>query len=150
MAARLWNKAPFIRLLPALAGGALLQWYLAFPLRFLWIGTASVFILLLVIGFLPLHFRYQLNKASGILLLLLLMFTGGLIVWQQDVRNATGWFGHHYQPGDFVALTIEEPLIEKANSYTATASVQILYQQKKARKVTGTIILYFKNIKPGI
>ena len=31
MAARLWNKAPFVRLLTALAVGVLWQWYLPLP-----------------------------------------------------------------------------------------------------------------------
>ncbi len=144
MAARLWHKAPFVRLLTAFAAGILLQWYLPLPALTWWVAFGSTLLLTAAFSFTGIGFRFRFGAAAGALLFLLVLATGALRVWQQDVRTAAGWIGHHYQPGDFAAITIEEPLVEKTASYKALASVTTLYRGKKSIAVSGKIILYFK------
>jgi competence protein ComEC len=144
MAARLWNKAPFVRLLFALALGVLWQWYLPLPST-IWLSFFGLcFLAVGAFSFTSMRFRYRFSTPAGLALFLLLLSTGALLVWKQDVRNAPAWFGQHYQPGDFVALTIQEPLVEKTASFKAVASVTALYRQQKHLAVSGEVILYFK------
>ena len=144
MAARLWNKAPFVRLLTALAGGVLLQWYVPLPLFALWLSAGCASLVVLLYSVVPIVFRYRLRTLNGVSLLLLIASFGALLVWKHDVRNHPDWFGHRYHQGDFVLVTIKEPLVEKANSFKALASVQAVYKNKWEQKTSGTVIVYFK------
>jgi hypothetical protein len=38
-----------------------------------------------------------------------------LLTYQKDIRNHKDWVGNHYQSGDAVVVTLNEPLIEKQN-----------------------------------
>lgn len=144
MAARLWNKAPFVRLLTALAGGAVLQRYVPLPQATMWLCTGSSLLAVLLYSFVSINLRYRVRALNGFFLLLLVASVGALLAWQHDVRNNPDWFGHGYQQGDFVSVTIEEPLVEKANSYKAVASVHAVYKSRKEQKTKGEVLLYFK------
>lgn len=144
MAAQLWNKAPFVRLLTALSAGAVWQWYYPQPASVLWTSLSVVLLVVFLYSFLPVNLRYRFRVLNGFFLLLLLATTGALLVWKQDVRNTSQWFGHFYQSGNFVSVVIEEPLVEKAASYKAVASVVAVYKNKKEQKTGGRVILYFK------
>src|SRR5215218_6131295 len=134
MAARLWNKAPFVRLLAALSGGVVLQWYLQGFLPVLGILFGVSAFLLFGYAFLPIRWRFRLRVLSGISLFSLLAATGGLLVHFHTAVNNQRWFGHSYRPGSAVLVTIEEPLVEKAASYKAIATVQVLYEKNTGRK----------------
>ncbi|WP_121352728.1 ComEC/Rec2 family competence protein [Flavisolibacter nicotianae] len=144
MAARLWHKAPFVRLLAALAGGVVLQWYGQFPLTALLLCFACCLSSLLLYSVLPLRWRYRLRVSNGLALLLLLVALGGISVWLHDTRNNPLWFGNTYRNGDFVQVILEEPLVEKTASYKALATVHSLRTKAGERKTEGRIILYFK------
>jgi competence protein ComEC len=144
MAARLWNKAPFVRLLSALAAGVVVQWYLPIPLAVLLSCFSSCLLFVLFYSWIAIKWRYKLAVISGAGLLLLMASLGGLAVWLHDVRNHPAWVGHTYHNGDYVFVTLEEPLVEKANSYKAEASVQAVLTANAERRAMGNIILYFK------
>lgn len=139
-----WRKAPFVRLLLAFAAGILLQWYLSFPFSAL-VGTAGfcLFLLLLYL-FLPLRGKFKWQVFHGVLIAFLLATAGALSVWRADVRNRRDWIGHYYKPGDFALVTLQEPLVEKPNSYKALARVEALFQNNRLRPVTGRALFYFK------
>ncbi|MBB1286073.1 ComEC family competence protein [Flavisolibacter sp. BT320] len=144
MAAQVWQKAPFIRLLAALAAGILLQWYAPLSLQTILVLLTGSVVLIMAYNFTDVYFRYRLRSLQGFVLLLLIALCGSLAVWLNDVRNRQHWTGHFYQAGDVLAVTMQEPLVEKANSYKALARVDVLYQNKKPKTATGTIILYFR------
>ena len=144
MAAQLWNKAPFLRLLAALAAGVTVQWYYPLPVPILVGALALLLLAVLGYSFLSVTLRYRLRVANGVMLSLMVAAAGALLVCRQDVRNDALWFGKIYQPGSLVSVVIEEPLVEKANSYKAVASVCTLYQNKKEQTVSGQVLLYFK------
>lgn len=144
MAARLWNKAPFVRLLAALASGVVWQRYLSLPVAVLAAVFCAAFLAIVVYGFVPVRWRYRLAPINGVVLLLLLAVLGGLLVWRSDVRNNSSWFGQAYRNGNCVLATVQEPLVEKAASYKAIARVAAIYQKQSGQKTAGDIILYFK------
>ncbi|HEV7333430.1 MAG TPA: ComEC/Rec2 family competence protein [Flavisolibacter sp.] len=151
MAARIWHKAPFVRLLLALAAGILLQWYVAVPLKTILLLFTCSALLVVGFGFTTVGLRYRLRALQGFALTLLVASCGSVVVWLNDVRNHSHWAGHHYQKGDFVAVTLQEPLVEKANSYKALATVDAVYHNRASKKATGEIILYFRkdSFPPG-
>ena len=152
MAARLWNKAPFVRLLTALASGAVLQWYLQGSLSMLLILPGLSLLLLFGHSFLSIQRRYRLRVLNGCCVFLLLATTGSLLVHFHNVRNNKRWFGHAYHPDKKVLVSIEEPLVEKAASYKAIATVQALHEKNAGHKAEGKILLYFKkdSLKPAL
>lgn len=144
MAARLWHKAPFVRLLAALATGIATQWYAALPFLPLLVCFGLCLLFVLLYSWLAVRWKYRLHAVSGVVLLLLVAFTGGLSVWLHNVQHQPLWFGHTYQSGDFVLATLEEPPVEKTASYKALATVHRLWTNKVERETEGRIILYFK------
>jgi competence protein ComEC len=144
MAAQLWNKAPFIRLLIALATGIILQWYAQLPLDYLMVIFATSLAFVFFYSLTSIRKRYQLGVANGIAVCLLFASAGGLLVWTNDIRNDQEWVGHHLKKKNFISVLVEEPLVEKANSYKALASLQSLNDSGLGYAVNGKVILYFK------
>lgn len=144
MAAQLWHKAPFTRLLLALAGGILVQWYLQPPLAALFICLGSCLAVTTIYAFSAVEARYWFRAINGAGLFLLLACTGSIAVWLHDVRKNADWFGKFYKEDDYVLVTIEEPLVEKANSFKAVATVNAVYKTKNKTTTTGALLLYFK------
>jgi competence protein ComEC len=144
MAAQVWNKAPVIRLLIALISGILLQWYGQLPLTCIAICFIISFLFFLVYSFTAVKIRYRLSVVNGIFVCLLLVSTGSSLVWLHDIRNNKQWAGHSYAASSHVIVTIEEPLVEKANSYKALAIFQSTIQNGFRTSSEGKIILYFK------
>lgn len=139
----LWNKAPFIRFLICLIAGILLQWHLQFSLLSLLIFFASLFFFLVAYSFFSIKAKFFLRHTLGICLQLIIVSTGAMLVWVKDIRHNQQWLGHHYKQ-QLIIATLQEPLVEKANSYKAIATARSLYQNDTAKTVTGNIIIYFK------
>jgi len=144
MAATLWHKAPFIRLLLALASGILLQWNVQFSLTILLLAFSVSFSFLLFYSLLKVKWRYQLSLVNGLMACTLFAVMGGLLVWTNDIRNDENWLGHHLARREAILVTIDEPLVEKANSYKANAKLEAVHWNDSSLKVAGKIILYFK------
>lgn len=87
-------------------------------------------------------FRYKI--INGVSINVLFICLGALIATHNDIRNHKKWFGHQYSAGDILILKLEEPLVEKANSYKALALVKGFYKNNAFQKTKGSIILYFK------
>ena len=144
MAAKLWNKAPFVPLLTALITGIALQWFFCLHLAALVVALSISFAFICVYSFSTIKFRYGLSLVNGIFTYVLLIAMGGGLVWLQDVRNKKDWAGHHYVNGETVIVTLEEPLVEKTNSYKAEASFYSISSRDSSRSVKGKLLLYFQ------
>lgn len=139
-----WTPAPFLRLLPALAGGIALGWYTGVEAS-IW-ATLGCFFLLnnMFFSFLPLALQYRLKLLPGSCLLLLFMCLGATLVQVQDIRNKPGWFGKTYQGTNPMVVMLAEPLVAKANSWKAIGQVQQLQRAGGYAPAEGRILLYFK------
>jgi competence protein ComEC len=138
-----WKSSPFVRLLLPLVAGILLQWYLQFSLLFIIFSFASFFIAFLLFRFLPLAVHFKVQWLQGISINLLLLSFGLFITWQKDIRNHEDWFGNYYRDEDQLVVKIDEPLIAKAKSYKANASVEALIDNDSSIDYKGRLILYF-------
>src|SRR5215208_7184921 len=144
----LWNKAPFIRLLISLMSGIILQRQLEFSFSYVLVFLVVFSTTIITYSAFPLRIKYKFSFVNGSSIKLWFLFMGMGLVWLKDIRHHSNWIGHYYKEGDHLMVTIEEPLIEKSNSYKALGSVVCLYDKNKIRPLEGKIMLYFKK-EPG-
>ena len=144
MAARVWHKAPFLRILVALSLGIMVQWNTSLPLPVWLLYFLASFLFTTVYSFAAIKQRFRFSIANGFALNLLFISFGALLVWESDVRNGNDWIGHHYKPGNGVSVVLQEPLVEKANSYKALANIESLIGDSSSTGVKGKLIVYFK------
>jgi competence protein ComEC len=138
-----WKTAPFIRLLLPFVMGIIIGWYLQIPILLATFGIVSFLIAFGLFYLLPIVIKFKIQFVQGILLNLVLIAAGMLITWQKDVRHSDSWFGNHYQNGDYMAVKIAEPVIEKTKSIKADAVVEALVSNQTAQPTTGKLLLYF-------
>ncbi len=139
----IWKQMPFVRLIVPLIAGIILQWYLQFSLSSLIVFVVAVSVPLLVFLFLPLSLKYSLRWIQGVALMLFIAAIGCLITYNKDISHHKDWVGNHYQDNTAVLATLQEPLVEKAKSYKAEATVEAIQLNGQWRKVTGNILIYF-------
>lgn len=140
----LYKKAPFLKFLPALMAGILLQWHFDFTL----LVSVCIFIAgftgLAIFRNLSLRSRFFYNVAAGFSIAVVFFGLGSLLTYQKDIRNHKDWVGNHYQSGDAVVVTLNEPLIEKTKSFKANATVEYLIHNGMQTSSKGSILIYFK------
>lgn len=139
----IWKTAPFIRILPPLIAGILLQWYLQVSLLFILIAFISFSIGLLLYELLPTSTKFAFPALRGVCILLLWMAGGALLSWKQNVNNNSNWYGNFYTDSSYIIATINEPVVEKTKSYKADALVEVIITDGKATTCEGKILLYF-------
>ncbi|MBS1495320.1 MAG: ComEC family competence protein [Bacteroidetes bacterium] len=139
-----WKQAPFIRLIIPLIAGIVLQWYLQFSVAF--IAASIIIFTVSFFAFYTLSFRLRFKLAwlQGVVLNFLIASMALLITWLQDARHQQNWYGHLYAEPSTLIVKINEPLIEKSNSYKADGLVETLFKEGKSYAVNGKILLYFK------
>src|SRR3569833_633466 len=137
------KQLPFLRLVACLIAGILLQWYLQFSLIILLIAGSVVITALLLLLLLPQRVMFSWYWVRGVVMLLLFVVAGGVLVYIKDVRNNTRFIGNYYKPGQAVLVTLDEPLVEKTNSYKAQATLTAVRQGSQWKNVTGDVLLYF-------
>src|SRR5215218_9735758 len=140
----LWQKAPALRLLLACIAGILLQWYLHFAVLVIWILLASFMALLLIITLTPLRIQYKAAPLQGFALMGFIAATAMCMEQWNDVRNSHTWFSKQYNKKDGLLLTLQEPLIEKPNSYKALARIDKIIRNDSVVPSYGKALLYFK------
>jgi len=137
------KQLPFMRLVVCLIAGILLQWYLQFSLSTLFITGGVIVAALLFTLLLPHRLIFSLQWLRGVTILLLFVVAGGIAVYVKDIRNNLQYVGTYYKPSQAVLLTIDEPLVDKANSYKALATVTAVQQGRQWKTVKGDVLLYF-------
>jgi competence protein ComEC len=144
LTAYFWSKAPFTRLLFALIAGISLQWQLQFSFFILIVLFSICFVLSLIYFLTPVTWKYRFGYVNGITINLLIGITGALLVWLHDIRNNKEWTGNYSTGSNYTVITIEEPLVEKTNSFKALASIDGVYSENKFESLKGDVVVYFK------
>ncbi len=138
-----WKASPFVRLLLPFVAGIMLQWYLRFQLSFLIISIFSFSIAFVSIPFLPFHIKYIFRKYQGLLLNLMITGVAMLLTLLQSARDKPGWYGNYIRNNSQLIIRVDEPPLEKPNSYKAEAKVLFVQNGDSTIPVNGRIILYF-------
>lgn len=138
-----YKKSPFIRLLVPLIAGILLQWYLQLESALL-IST-SIFLSIIYIAYslLPKHIKFVLRWMQGCCIILFFIIAGALATYVHDIRHQQDWIGKKYDKEAFVTATLNEPLVDKQNSYKALASITAIQKENVFEKAKGEVLIYF-------
>jgi competence protein ComEC len=67
-----------------------------------------------------------------------------LLTWSKDIRHHENWFGEYYRAGDIVKAVLQEPPVEKANSFKALATVSAIKMNDESIRTDGQAIIYFQ------
>jgi competence protein ComEC len=139
----IWRQMPFVRLVIPLIAGILLQWYLKFSLSFILVIVVACCVPLLLFYFLTFSLKFSFRWLQGIFLTLFVISIGALITYQQDLSHNKDWVGHYYKDSLPVLATLQEPLVEKAKSYKAVATINAVKTGNEWQPVKGDVLLYF-------
>ena len=139
----IWKHSPILRLLLPFIAGILLQ----FHCNIGWKITACIFIsaliLLAIFALLPTFLQFSLRWLIGLSIHLFFISIGmGLCSIKQgriDNRLLTKTSTVHY----YVLATLREPLVEKAKTYKALASIEMI-KNDGSKKAGGDALLYFQ------
>lgn len=134
---------PFVRLIVPFIIGIIVQFYCSFPLRPLVVTAIAAMLAFAVFHFLRLALQYKLRWLPGISLYLLVALAGTLLIYNKDIRKSSNWIGRYNADSIAVLATLEEPLVEKAKSYKAEASIEAVSINGEWRPVRGKALLYF-------
>jgi len=138
-----WKQMPFIRLIIPLIAGILLEWNLSFN-PFALAGFAiSAIIVLFIFSRLSLALKFSHSWIAGFAINLLFIAGGALIVYNKDIRNHQNWAGNYNTDKIAVLATLQEPLVEKAKSYKAEASIEAVNIKGEWKTVKGKALIYF-------
>lgn len=137
-------KTPFIKLLPPLVAGIIIQWYVVLPVQTWYLTAVITGILLFAFALLPVHWRYQYIVARTVLLILLLTGAGAILVWHNNITNRPDYYGQYYRQQNTCIATLLETPVEKTNSYKALARIEAVIQGDTVHHTTGKAIIYFK------
>src|SRR4051812_28289790 len=147
-----WQTMPFVRILLPLVAGIIIQYNLQPSLFFAWIILASGIILFVVPKLFSFQKFYFLRWLTGSGLNFLFFAVGCFLTIHKDLQNDKNWVGKYYTSTDAVMVTIQEPLVEKAKSYKALATIEQDIKANSAAFVKGDMLVYFQkdSIQPQI
>lgn len=135
---------PFLKLLPPLVAGIIWQWYFPLSIYYWYISAASVIILLLTFGLLPVFLRYKYGVVRTLFLTGLLICAGAMLVWHNNITHKKDYYGNYYQEQQTYVATLLETPVEKTNSYKAIASIDVVINGDTIKQTSGKAIIYFK------
>ncbi|HRN56241.1 MAG TPA: ComEC/Rec2 family competence protein [Agriterribacter sp.] len=140
----IWKQAPFIRLLLPLMLGIIWQWYLPVSAKTASVIMGIALVLFLVAQCLRGYLLFLYKWIYGIVFMIMLLLFGAAITHYKNITHRQNWFGHWYNEHTVVIAVLDEPLVEKDNSYKANATVQALIRGDSMIQTKGGIIIYFE------
>jgi competence protein ComEC len=138
------RRYPFVRLLIALIIGIIAGWYFSISPIVPFIGYGIAVFFLIGFNFLSSFKRFKLKWLPGIMIFSVFVFTGMLTTWQQNIQNNNQWYGKSYTSNDDILATINEPPVEKTNSYKALATIDAINKNGQWLATKGNVLVYLK------
>ena len=139
-----WRSVPFLRLLIPLTAGILIEQYVPFSIKVI-ISTAVISLLIFSsVNFLPIAHKYRYRWISGSSINMMILCFGAALLYFQNIENKKNWIGHFIKGKETVLITLQEPLVEKPNSFKAIAKAESIFSNGEWTMVKGNILLYFK------
>ena len=143
----IWRSAPILRLLLPFITGILLQFHFNMDWRITCFGCAFAIIILFVYAFLNTALKFSYSWLTGLSIQLLLISMGiGLGIVKQTAMDKSQ-IANNNDPYPSILATLQEPLIEKAKTFKALASIEMIKNDGSTR-ASGSALLYFQ--KDGI
>ena len=142
--AKAFKKIPFLRLLIALIAGILIQQHCQFEKIFIAAMLAGFIIIYIGYSILIKNKKYGWRWMDGLLLLIIVFCLGMCIVYFKSMQHQQTWVGNEKNISS-ILVTIDEPLVEKAKTYKAVASIRKIKTNHDLWKdAAGKILIYLK------
>ena len=137
------KQTPFLRPLILLMAGIATEWYCNVDITFA-ICLFSVSLIVFLLFFIHnISAVYSLRWMAGLAVYLLFFSAGMVATYEQNVTHENNYFGKPANEDASFYVTIQEPLLNKAKTSKATASVDYVLQNGKWQKASGNIFIYF-------
>ncbi len=138
------SKYPFVRILAALAGGIVMEWYVQFSIILLLILFGIFSVALSCFTLLPITKKYTFHWLQGFLILIIIATSGSTLTYLKDIRNQTSWYGNVQPKANAYLVSLKETPEEKPKSFKVTGSVDAVSINGDWKKTSGKILLYFQ------
>jgi competence protein ComEC len=143
-----WKRSVFIRLLPPLIIGIILQWKINLGFLLPNLGILLFLSIQIIYSFIPIRHRFRFSFLNGAACFLLFICIGATLTYTQNVRHSTSWFGNYYSDSSaFLVRSIEPPVI-KEKSIKLLVSVSEVITGSHIQTANGKIILYIDRAIP--
>jgi competence protein ComEC len=140
----IWKSAPLLRLLLPMIAGITGQYYFRIPLSYCILPAGIGCGLLVIYQLLNPRRKFVYSWLTGTGILLLFISVGSCICYQKNIENDPSWIGKFYREKTPVLVTLQEPLIEKAQSYKTLARARAIVVNGQWKQVSGDLLIYFR------
>jgi competence protein ComEC len=146
-----WSTLPALKILAFFILGIVFQEYVNLPVTTWLVLCFSALSIVFLFRFASITLQYRFRVARSLALLLAVTAAGAVLCYTRDVRHQPSFYGNLYREGDTVLLTLTEPLVEKARTYKAEATVSAVYHHHRFLPAKGKVIVYLpkNDLPPG-
>jgi len=137
------KQAPFLRLLPGLIAGILLQYYFPHPVAIALPVILFLLVSITVLRFLSIQQKYRFAIWVGSAIYILLICLGSIITRIHSITSYKNWIGHDTTNHQPLLIRLLETPIERKKSFKTTATIEHKFEQGKWLSVKGKLLLYF-------
>lgn len=139
----IWIHAPFIRVLPPLIAGILLQWYLPMPVLLPMVLVTTALPVAVFVHFMAIEYRHRWLWLQGIAIHVCLFVLGIWLVRQSDDRH-TSTVSEKNQQSVLNLILLEKP-VQKAHSQKVMVAVTARFDGKQWRRADEKVLLYLSD-----
>ncbi len=139
---KIWNLAPVLRLLIPFTGGIVLQLFYPFSFEILitcLLVSLSITCITFFLKSTLLQWKYR--WITGASITMLFFSIGCIRSYTEKETNQPSHFQYH--KGTFFLASVDEPLVEKNNSYKTVAKILAVKQNNVWKNTTGKLLIYF-------
>lgn len=138
-----WKNIPLLRQLLPLIAGIIIGWHAAVPWQTaVMTGVTGIFIFSAFV-FLSQKTKYLFGWLAGMSTALTLAALGMLLTWLHQAPHQSSWLGHRLAESEVIELVLQEPPVEKSNTWKVTAAATAIYTRNQKHNTTGKVIIYF-------
>lgn len=122
--------------------GIVMQFYLNLSASLLLAvaGFASIFLAFFIFSVFTV--KYKIRWIQGMAVYLLFLCLGAFLVLAKDIKNNDQWVGNARTDSTTFLVTLQEPLVEKAKSYKAEATIDAIQFSGNWKPVSGRLLIY--------
>jgi competence protein ComEC len=137
------KQTPFLRLLPGLMAGILLQYYFPHRATIELSVTGLLLLSIAALRFLSVQQKYRLAVWVGSGIYVLLICLGSIITHIHTITSHKNWIGHTTSNAQPLLIRLIESPIERKKSFKTTAVIEHQFEHGKWLPVKGKLLLYF-------
>ncbi|HCL06176.1 MAG TPA: hypothetical protein DHW64_09515 [Chitinophagaceae bacterium] len=138
-----WKQAPFLRLLPGLISGILIQYHFPHAIGAELIVIITLLICILLLRFLSTQQKYRFTMVIGLAMYVMLICLGSVITHINTITHDKNWIGHDRTDHKTLLIRLLETPVERKKSFKTTASIESRSANGKWVHVKGKLVVYF-------